>query len=68
MLPEGTNTYAGIIVALAAIVLPVFGITPTPEFGAEFPQELAAWTLIGGLVYAAYGRARAKVPGWFAKK
>ena len=67
MLPEGTNTYAGIIVTLATVVLPFLGYAPTPSFSADFPAFLAQVIQIAGLLYAAWGRARATVPGWVAK-
>lgn len=68
MFPEGTNTLIGIVVALAPTVLSWFGYAPTPAFDAEFSSAfMAILTLVGGL-YAAWGRLRANVPGWFAKK
>lgn len=67
MLPSGTNTYAGLLVTLATVVLPFFGYAPTPSFGAEFPEFLMQVVQIAGLLYAAWGRAVASVPGWAAK-
>jgi hypothetical protein len=67
MLPNGTNTYAGIIVAVAPTVLSLFGLTPTPAFNEDFPALFAALLQLCGAGYAFYGRARATVPGWFSK-
>lgn len=67
MFPIGSNTYIGLVVALAPTILSWFGYAPTPEFNSQFSSELSAiLTLLGG-VYAVYGRLRATTPGWFAK-
>ena len=67
MLPDGTNTYAGLLVSLATVLLPLFGYAPTASFHAQFPEFLMQVAQIAGLLYAGWGRARATVPGWFAK-
>lgn len=67
MFPQGTNTYVGLIVSIAPLLLSVFHVTPTPAFNAEFPATVAAIISLIGAGYAFYGRARATVPGWFAK-
>ncbi len=67
MLPSGSNTYAGIIVTLATLVLPLFGYAPSASFHADFPAFLAQVVQIAGLLYAAWGRAKATTPGWFVK-
>jgi len=67
MLPNGTNTYAGLIVAFLTIILPYFGYAPTPELDSGLPELLMSLLQIAGLSYAAWGRARASTSGWFAK-
>jgi len=68
MLPNGMNTYAGLLVAVAPLILGLFGLTPTPSFNEQLPNTIAAVVEILGLVYALYGRMRAQTPGWFVKK
>jgi hypothetical protein len=68
MLPSGMNTYVGLLVAIAPVVLSLFGIAPTPSFNEQLPNTIAEVVQIIGLLYAFYGRATAQVPGWFAKK
>jgi len=67
MFPNGTNTYAGIIVALAPTILSWAGFAPTPEFNNEFAGTLSAIiTLVGG-AYAIYGKLRHQIPTWVKK-
>lgn len=68
MLPSGLNTYAGLVVSLVALAVRASGFDLAP--GA--PEQINSFVLlvfeIGGLVYAAYGRAKAESPGWLVKK
>lgn len=68
MFPNGTNTYIGIIASILPLFLSLFHIVPTPAFNAQFPETAMAFISLLGAVYAFYGRARATIPGWFAKK
>lgn len=62
MLPNGINTYTGLIIAILPVILGLLGITPTPAFNAELPELVAAIVQVIGLAYAAYGRARIVTP------
>ena len=68
MFPSGSNTYIGLIVTVAPLVLSLFGFAPTPAFNEQFPNEIAAIVSLIGAVYATYGRLKASTPGWFAKQ
>jgi len=68
MFKEGTNTYIGLFMAMAPLILSWFGITPTPAFNEQFPAVASAIITLLGTAYAIYGRARATMPGWFAKQ
>lgn len=56
MLPNGLNTYAGILVAVLPSILSIFGVqvVSAEELNTMMMEII---TLIGG-VYAVYGRAR----------
>ena len=64
MLPNGLNTYAGIIVTVLPAILSLFGIhiVQQDQFNALVMDGIS---LLGAL-YAFYGRARATTPGIFA--
>lgn len=64
---NGFKTYIGLLVALAPTLAHLFGYEVTPSFGAQFPVLLDSVVQIGGLAFAAYGRAVAETPGWFSK-
>ena len=66
-LPDGLNTYAGLIVAFTPMIAGWFGYAPTPEFNGQLESTVLAWiTAIGG-IYALYGKARHDLPKWFSK-
>jgi len=67
MFPNGTNTYIGIITSVLPFILSFFHLAPTPAFNSQFPDIAMAVVSLLGAGYAIYGRARASVPGWFAK-
>lgn len=67
-LPDGWNTYLGIVVAMAPTIASWFGYVPSPEFSGEFEQTVLAVVTLAGGAYALYGKARHQIPRWFAKK
>jgi len=68
LFPSGSNTYVGLVVAFAPVVISWFGYNTTPAFDEQLPNTIAAIVQILGLGYAFYSRAKAEVPGWFVKK
>lgn len=67
LLPDGLNTYAGLIVAFAPTIFSWFGYAPTPEFNEQLqPTILAVVSILGG-IYAVYGKMRHQIPTWFKK-
>lgn len=64
-MPNGLNTYCGIIVTVLPAILSLFGIhiVQQDQFNALVMDGIS---LLGAL-YAFYGRARATTPGIFAK-
>ena len=65
---SGYKTYIGIIVALTPTVANMLGYSVSPSFDGQFTDLASAIVQIAGLAFAAYGRAVAQSPGWFAKK
>ncbi len=65
MFPEGSNTYAGLIVAIVPTILSVFGIHIVQQ--DQFNALLMDLISLIGTGYAFYGRARATTPGMFSK-
>lgn len=67
LLPDGLNTYVGIIAAFAPTVLSWFGYAPTPEFNEQLQPTIMALVTLAGVAYAFYGKARHQIPTWFKK-
>lgn len=67
ILPDGANTYAGLIVALAPLFMSWAGFAPTPEFNANFANALMGVVTIVGAAYTLYGKLRHQIPTWVKK-
>lgn len=65
---NGKKTYIGIAVAAAPLVAKLFGYEVAPGFDAEATEVLTQLVSAVGLLIAAFGRAKAELPGKFAKK
>lgn len=65
MLPNGSNTYAGLIVVLIGLIANAFGFhIASSENLSKLIFDLLE---IAGTAYAWYGRARASTPGFLVK-
>lgn len=62
---QGLKTYTGILVALIGVVLGWMGLgdAESAELSAKIVASLDQVITIGGLLFAAYGRAKAKPAG-----
>lgn len=67
LLPDGMNTYTGLIVGFTPIIASMFGYSPTPEFNDQLEPTILALISLVGAVYAFYGKARHQIPTWFKK-
>ena len=67
MFPEGTNTYVGLAATAIAMIAQHYGYQVSPTFQSDFAQWVLTVTQGVGLLYAAYGPARAVLPGFWAK-
>lgn len=68
VLPDGFNTIAGLLIALAPTLASGFGYDTSPDFTGDATEILAATVTVIAGIYALYGRITAKAPGWFAKR
>ena len=64
---NGYKTYLGLIVAAAPNIASLFGYDTAPGFSEQATALAVELMTILGLAVAAYGRAKAEVPGWFSK-
>lgn len=65
---SGYRTYIGLIVAAVPTIAGIFGFDTAANFTPEVTELFEQLLTLIGLGIAFYGRAKATVPGWFAKK
>ena len=67
-LTNGKKTYLGILVVFIPVIAGLFGYDVSEAFPVEFARFAEEIFMVIGGGIAAYGRAVATMPGWFAKK
>lgn len=65
---SGYKTYLGILIALAPTIAHLFGYQLAPEFSTKVPEFADTVVQILGLILAAYGRAKAEIPGLLVRE
>lgn len=65
---SGYRTFIGLFVAAIPNIATLFGYEVAPEFSQQANEFIESAITILGLLIALYGRMKATVPGWFARR
>lgn len=65
---NGYKTYIGAGVTFTATLARILGYEVSPVFEAQAIEFALDVLALAGAAFAIYGRAKAEIPGWFAKK
>lgn len=65
---NGYKTYLGILIALAPTIAHLFGYQLSSDFAVKVPELADTVVQIIGLALAAYGRAKAEIPGLLVRE